>query len=333
MTVKGFFKGKAFKCIAVLLCVLLVSGVLLSVAYVGGLKVTDEERFARKINAVYGGETVTATETDISDKNTSVNNATIQNVWYITEKKDYLVQASSRGYGGDITCWIAITLNDDLQSVKGVRKVIKYAVADAAELIGNIGDEIYEKFATDYEDGKTFGYGTEGNDDFISTGASYTMSAICNCVNGSIEFIKAHISEAEISNPLEGLQHTDVIDGTQTTWSAQSGVITYNIVTLGTGKPNAFTFTIKVTKEGDTAKITEYTIVTNGSTAGFEASMAQQAKNLNGKTLAEVSTLLNGTEAGSLTTGATYSNQHCYKAAAFALANYDACLNSPKGGN
>lgn len=333
MTVKSFFKGKAFKCIAVLLCVLLASGILLSVAYVGGLKVTDEERFARKINALYGGETVTATQENISDKTTSVNNATIQNVWYITEKKDYLVQAASRGYGGDITCWVAISLNDDLQSVKGVRKVIKYAVADAAELIGNIGDEIYEKFVTDYEDGKVFSYGDNTSDEYISTGASYSMGAICNCVNGSIQFIKAYVSGVEINDPLEGLQYTDVIDGTKTTWAAEDGVITYNIYTLATGAPNSFNFTIKVEKEGDTAKITQYTIVTNGSTHGFDASMAEQAKDLNGKTLAQVVALLNGEVDDSLTTGATYSNQHCYKAAAFALANYDTCLTAPEGGN
>ncbi|MGN1104909.1 MAG: hypothetical protein ACI4QI_08580 [Candidatus Coproplasma sp.] len=188
MTVKQFFKGKAFKSIVVLLCVLLVSGILLSVCW-GFLEVTDEERFARKINAVYSGETVTAVEEDISDKTTSISGATIQNVWFIEEKSDYLVQAASRGYGGDIICWVAITVDAD-KNVTGIRKVIKYAVKDAAELIGNIGDEVYEKFATDYVDGKVFDYGTEGSSEQIKTGASHTLSAICNCVNGSVEFVK-----------------------------------------------------------------------------------------------------------------------------------------------
>lgn len=188
MTVKQFFKGKAFKSIVVLLCVLLVSGVLLSVCW-GFLEVTDEERFARKINAMYSGETVMHTALDISEKNTSVSNATIQNVWFITEKNDYLVQAASRGYGGDIICWVAVTV-DENQNVTGIRKVIKYAVKDSAELIGNIGDDLYSKFATEYEDGKIFAYGDKNSDEYISTGATYTMSAICNCVNGSVEFVK-----------------------------------------------------------------------------------------------------------------------------------------------
>lgn len=188
MTVKSFFKGKAFKSIIVLMCVLLVSGILLSICW-GFLEVTDEERFTRKINTMYSGEMVTPSEEDLSGKNTSVSGATIQNVWYITEKSDYIVQAASRGYGGDIICWVAVTV-DEAQNVTGIRKVIKYAVKDSAELIGNIGDEVYEKFATDYVDGKIFDYGTKGESEFIETGASHTMSAICNCVNGSVEFVK-----------------------------------------------------------------------------------------------------------------------------------------------
>ena len=333
MTVKQFFKGKAFKSIVVLLCVLLVSGILLSVCW-GFLEVTDKERFDRKINAMYGGETVTAIEQDISQKNTSISNATIQNVWKIEEKKDYLVQAASRGYGGDITCWIAVSLNDDMNSVKGIRKVIKYSVGDSAELIGNIGEEVYAKFATEYADGKKFTYGDKNSDEYISTGATYTMGAICNCVNGSVEFIKAYASGVEIVDPLEGLAYTDKIDGETTTWSSENGVVTYNIVTKSNAQATPFTLTIKVAKENEVAVITEYTIVVNGSTSGYGEEMAEQANNLTGKKLADVEGYLADTDVGgALMTGATKSNTLCYKAAAFALANYDTCLSTPKGGN
>ncbi|MGN0824488.1 MAG: hypothetical protein ACI4MB_05405 [Candidatus Coproplasma sp.] len=333
MTAKQFFKGKAFKSIVVLLCVLLVSGILLSVCW-GFLEVTDEERFNRKINAMYGGETVTAVEQDISQKNTSVSGAYVQNVWKIEEKKDYLVQAASRGYGGDIICWVAVSLDNDMKSVTGIRKVIKYAVKDAAELIGNIGEEVYEKFSTDYVDGKEFAYGTEGNSEYINTGASHTLSAICNCVNGSVGFVKAYASGVDINDPLEGLTHTDKIDGDKTDWSSENGVVTYNVVTQSNGQAKAFTLTIKVAKENDVAVITEYTIVTNGSTNGYDEEMAEQANDLTGKKLADVEGYLADTAVGgALMTGATKSNTLCYKAAAFALANYDTCLTTPKGGN
>ncbi len=53
MTVKQFFKSSTFKCLITLLCVLLVSGVFLTIMN-SLLKVTDEERFARAINKIYG---------------------------------------------------------------------------------------------------------------------------------------------------------------------------------------------------------------------------------------------------------------------------------------
>ncbi len=332
MTVKEFFKGKAFKCITVLLSIMLISGILLSVCW-GFLEVTDEERFNRKINAMYNGEAVTSVEQDIADKNTSVSGATIQNVWLIEEKKDYLVQAASRGYGGDIVCWIAVSLNDDMQTVKGIRKVIKYAVGDSAELISYIGEEVYEKFATDYVDGKVFDYGTKGTEEYIYTGASNTLSAICRCVNGSVEFIKAYASGGSVVDPLEGFSHTEYIDGAKTTWTVDGTAVNYTVVTMGNAPAGSFTITLTV--DGDKT-VKNYVIATNGSTAEkYINDMSAVAKDLNGKSLQEVEGYL-ASDSGDTTilhTGATKSNTLCYQAAAFALANYDTCLTTPKGGN
>lgn len=349
MTAKQFFKGKAFKCILVLLCIMLISGILLSVCW-GFLEVTDEERFARKINKMYSGETVTATEQDISDKNTSVSGATVQNVWLITEKKDYLVQAASRGYGGDIVCWIAVSLNDDMQTVKGIRKVIKYAVGDSAELIGNIGEEVYEKFTTDYVDGKIFDYGTEGTEEYIYTGASSTMGAICRCVNGSVEFIKAYASGGNVVDPYEAYVLRDNINMEATTWTVENGVVSYTVVTNRFGAANPFTVTLKV---GSDKKVANYTVTVNGSTTqpDYASLMDESVLNgslFNGKELAFFKgiygdnmayTPITGVNDDTLVTGATVkaypsnSTYLCASAAAFALANYDECVKAPKGGN
>lgn len=349
MTVKEFFKGKAFKCIIVLMCILLISGILLSVCW-GFLEVTDEERFNRKIGSVYGGETVTAEAQDISDKNTSVSDATIQKVWLIKEKNDYLVQAASRGYGGDVTCWIAVSLNEDMKTVKGIRKVIKYAVGDSAELIGNIGEEIYEKFVTEYEDGKAFEYGTKGGDQYIETGATFTMSAICNCVNGSVSFIKAYAGGGSIVDPLEGFSYKDYINGDKTTWSVDGTDVSYTVVTKNYGAAGAFTVTLKV---GADKTVKDYTVTVNGSTTKPDYASVMDASVLNGtlfngKDLAYFTgiygenmayTPVTGVEGNTLVTGATNSaypsksTYLCASAAAFALANYDTCKTSPKGGN
>lgn len=322
MTAKQFFKGKAFKCIIVLMCILLASGILLSVCW-GFLEVTDEERFARKINAMYDGETVTSVEQDISGKNLSVSGATIQSVWLIPEKNDYLVQAASRGYGGNVTCWIAVSMDETLANVTSIRKVINYSVADSAELIGNISNGVYEMFTTEYEDGKVFDYGTKGGDEYIDTGASHTMSAICNCVNGSVEFIKAYASGTEIVDPLAGFTYTEYIDGGKTSWTVDGAAVNYTVVTTPLSPAGAFTVTLTV--DGDKT-IKNYAIVTNGSTSdSYVASMSEKAKNLNGKSLDEVIAYL-GNDGGELNTGATRSNTLCYNAAAFALGNYEKAL-------
>lgn len=329
MTVKEFFKGKAFKCILVLLCVLLVSGVLLSICW-GFLEVTDEERFGRKIGKVYGGETVTATEQDLSGSNTKINDATIDKVWYVEEKNDYLVQVYSKGYGGNITCWVALSMDESKKNVSGVRKVILYQVADPAELTGNIGGEVYDKFTQDYTDGKEFSYGDKSSSEFIGTGASHSLTAICNCVNGSVTFIKAFASGEVIVDPFEGLTDTTLISKSKTTWSVEGTSVKYQITTTSNEGPSAFKINITVDA---TKKITAYEITHNGceedgdkSAEDYKNDMAPQALDLTGATLDDVNAYLNNDPAGSLSTGATRSNELCYHAAKFALANYDAIL-------
>lgn len=340
MTVKQFFKGTAFKCIVVLMSVLLISGVLLAICW-GFLEVTDEERFNRKIGAVYGGETVTAVEQDLSGKNVKVNDATIQKMWYIEEKNDYLVQAYSRGNGGNITCWITVNMTD-ANTVKGIGKVLFYSTEDAAEYVGNIPDSIYEKFPTDYTDDKIFNTG-----DFISTGATFTLTAICNDVNGAVAFVKAYASGEEIVDPFAGYEYTKYLDEqTLSNIKVNGSTVEYSITTKGEiyGK---FKITIHVTKDNGVNKITKYEIVQNGSSnyhddktgqdVNYIPLMSPTALALNGKTLDEIKgyiALNDGTKDDVINTGATISNCHCYYAAAFALANYDKLLSeNSQGGN
>ena len=55
MTVKQFFKSNIFKCLAALLCVLLVCGVFLTIMN-GLLAVSDEEKFQRVLSEIYRSE-------------------------------------------------------------------------------------------------------------------------------------------------------------------------------------------------------------------------------------------------------------------------------------
>ncbi|MDE6373771.1 MAG: hypothetical protein K2L72_04655 [Clostridia bacterium] len=332
MTAKQFFKSTAFKCIAVLTCVLLVSGILLAIAY-GFLEVTDEERFNRKIGAIYGGETVTATERDLSGKNTKVGDATIEKLWFIEEKNDYLVQAYSRGYGGNITCWITVNMQTNKTDVKGVGKVILYSVSDAAELVGYISSGIYDKFSTEYTDGKQFTYGDKTSGEYIGTGASYSLTAICSNVNGAVEFVKAFASGGDIvKDPFEDLEYNRLISQARTSWKADGETVAYHIVTRGNGASDPFTIDIEVDAS---LTVTKFEILVSGCTEEYKPQMSETALKLTGKTLADIEGYLaDETEGGVLITGATKSNELCYHAAAFALANYQTCLTTPsKGGN
>lgn len=330
MTVKQFFKSQAFKCIAVLMSILLVCGVLLAVCW-GFLEVTDEERFNRKIGTIYGGDTVKATAQDLSGKNLKVSGATIENLWYIEQKNDYLVQASSKGNGGDVTCWITVNMEGD-KTVKGVGKVLLYSVADAAEFKDNISAGVYDKFATDYVDGKEFSYGTESSPDYIHTGASRTLTAICNDVNAAVAFVKAYVSGVNIER-----DYTRFIDKTLTTWEIDGETVKYDVHTTGE-EPYPFQITIHVDASGT---ITEYVIVHNGSSTEEDGAEEEYAdimspllykRKLIGKTLEDIEGYLDNKD-GVLETGATRSNTVCFEAAAYALTEYAKIMNANEGGN
>ncbi len=345
MTVKQFFKSTAFKCIAVLMSILLVCGVLLAVCW-GFLEVTDEERFNRKIGAVYGGDSVTAVAQDLSGKNLKVSGATIENVWYVNEKNDYLVQASSKGNGGNVTCWITVRMEDDKKTVKGVGKVLLYSVADAAEFKDNISGDVYDKFVTDYLDGKEYSYGTEGSDEYIQTGASRTLTAICNDVNAAIAFVKAYVSGVDIEK-----DYSMYIDAQNTSWEISGTAVNYTIVTKTMAQGGltygAFTINITVSNVNGTPTVTAYEIpeggngsspVYPGNDTDYKTLMSETAlSGLNNKTLADIEGYLDDerpkNEGGVLHTGATNSNQTCYEAAAYALTMYEKIINGAEGGN
>ena len=108
MTVKEFFKGKAFKCIAALLCVLLISGIFLTIMN-SLLAVTDQERFDRAIKKIYG-KAVKTEAVAVADYN---SNATIEEAYKIKDDGNYLVKATGKGGfdNGTVTCWIVVKVN------------------------------------------------------------------------------------------------------------------------------------------------------------------------------------------------------------------------------
>ena len=340
MSAKQFFKSTSFKCIITLLCILLVCGIFLTIMH-GLLEVTEEERFQRAISKIYG-KNVTTEEVDISEKNTSLSLASIDSLYYVKDDGNYLVKSSGKnGYGGSVTCWVVIKINEEGTAVNGVGAV---AIDKAAgeSYINYISSSNLAQFEKDYVDGIEYSYGwvnggTAHGDMYINTGASCSYRAICNAVNGAIEFTNAFVSGVEIVNPYENFRFYEYINMEESDWTVADGVITYSIVTMNYGMANPFTIEVEV---GTDKTITKFDITTNGSTAGFDSAMAATikdgtmfvGKNVDFFTALGDETLSYNSVKGdsSVKTGATNSNYLCAMAGAFATANYDYCLENGK---
>ena len=195
MTVKEFFKSKTFKCIVVLLSILLVCGIFLTIMY-GFLEVSDEERFDRAIKKIYG-DSVTTVEIDLNKHTTEFEYSTVVEAYTVTEDGNYLVKMEGReGFAGTVTCWVVVITGEDGKSIDGIKKIV-IDNAPSESYISKIKQSQLDELAAKAEYGKELSGGfvhgsvTEHGEDFVKTGASCSMRAISNAVNGAMEFVAA----------------------------------------------------------------------------------------------------------------------------------------------
>ena len=213
MTVKSFFKSNAFKCVITLLCVLLVSGVLLTVAY-GFMEVSNGERLQRAVKKVYTTSSPIVHGLDENDEDkvieaddkdpkglvsesVTVGKAVILSAYKITfENSDdvhFLVQSRGKeGYsGGTVTCWVAI--NVDLTNKK-VLNIAKVQIGENTNqsFIGKITAAMLNKYTKSLPEE---GFSTKGDNATVSSGATFSSNAICNSVNGAVDWVREYIGE------------------------------------------------------------------------------------------------------------------------------------------
>lgn len=345
MTAKQFFKSNVFKCLISLLCVLLVSGVFLAIAN-GFLEVTEEEMFKRQFNkqvsAVYDGRTVTPEAADISGQNTAVGSSTIQKVWLIKEENDYLVQAEGKGgYNGSLTIWTIIKMDTSLKAITGIRAVSIYAYPDG-ELVGNISVANLNLFAQDYKDGIIYNYGDKTDPSYVQTNSSYSFSAICNAVNGSIEFINAFAGGIVKEDPFEGFLYREFVNTDKDTGYELNadGDVVFTVRTKANAPAGYFTVEIVVGTDG---LIKKYTVKRYGSEDSHGEDKTEEEYNeivdkmiltYMGKDLKYFTDKLGedmaypGDNSDKFEeTGASRSNYLCMYAGAFATANYQKALD------
>lgn len=352
MTAKEFFKSTTFRCLVTLLCVLLVCGVFLTIMN-GLLAISEEEKFQRVLSSIYG-KNVTTEKQNISDKNTDLATAKINDVYLVTDDGNYIVNVSGKnGYGGNVLCWVVIKPAADKKSVGGVGNVQVPATGNEGEsFLNKINSSVFKRFEQDYKNGIVYEYGYDENDAegdmYIKTGASCTMRGVSNAVNGTIQFMNAYLSGGSIEedDPYKDYAYHKLINMESTSWTKDGDKITYTVVTKKNGPADPFTFTIVINGE---KKVEEFTVKTYGSTdsTGYDLTIeeynaivdANVAKFI-GKDAAYFAAIITdemkGTNANfaenELQTGATKSTYLCLLAGAFATSNYDYCLTHVNGG-
>ncbi len=211
MTVKQFFKSNVFKCITVLLCVLLVSGIFLTICY-GFMEVTEGERLQRAVTSIYEGKEVTVKGLDengneividssVSDprgllkETQTIGAAEVKQVYKVEFTEDgknvlnYLVSSTGkRGYaGGSVTCWVAITVEGEGANarISGIYKVVISTSASQTLMSDINGSTILDDIAEGYEAGIQYAPDKD-NGEYIVTGATMSSTAVCNAVNGAL---------------------------------------------------------------------------------------------------------------------------------------------------
>lgn len=325
MSAKSFFKSVTFKCIITLLCVLLVSGIFLTIMN-AVLEVTDEEKFARAINKIYGKSVKTESVT-VENYN---DNGKIEEAYRVKDDGNYLIKAT--GYGGfdngTVTCWVVVVVKNG--SVHGVDKVIIDS-NKSQSYIGNINDKFLSGFKTNYTGEHYSPY--EG---FIMTGATRSATAICNAVNSSLDFVNAKFGNVK-EDLFKEFKYADKIDtaACEATYNETAGEaegvafgansVSFKVVSKGYGKSGSFTSLIVVNAEG---KIEGFKILKYGSTASsYDTKAEQNIEMFTGKNEDELLEIFNGSEdypgdGKFVVSGASNSSYCLYVSALFAAGNY-----------
>ncbi len=257
-SVKEFFKSTSFKCIAVLLAIVLVCGILLTICN-SLFKVTDQERFDRVISQIYG-KPVSTEEVELDELETKFDNGTINSAYKVKDDGNYLVNASGTGgFGGSVTCWVVVEITDG--AVNGIGNVVIES-SQGETYLNKIPDAAFDYYSKNYEDGEAFDVADIKNEG-LTGGATLSMTAITNSVNTAVDFVKSQVLGEVIDDPFEDFAYTKYIDKTNTAVALDGSSLVYHVTTTGYAPAGAFKIDITM---GEDKKISAYEIKTNGST-------------------------------------------------------------------
>lgn len=345
---KAFFKSNAFKCIYVLLAIVLVCGILLALCN-DLFYISPEERLDRVLSKIYPDgkvEEIIYNEDNPTELETEFSSGAIVAA-YKMDDGNYLINSyGTGGYGGNVYMWVVFEMDNG--SIGGIGN-IALDKTDGETFLDRLQPGEYEWFSDNYKDGESFVV-SDYTSNTIGTAASASMTrrAITNAVNTALEFVRSQLlGEAPSApDPFENFAYTDYIDTAATAVElAEDGTsVIFHVVTTGYVMPGAFNIDITVNAD---SVITDFTITKNGSTddvykgymnediisgAMFEnksaadiLAMFKQPSGTDGQFVKNDlvdETLASGASESTMD-NAGYSNFLCVYAALFASNNYD----------
>ena len=334
-SVKEFFKSTAFKCIYVLLAIVLVCGVLL--AFCNDLfEVTAEEKLNRVLGNIYPDGNVEEIIFDAdheTDLETEFEKGAVDQV-YLMDDGNYLIHAyGTGGFGGNVYMWVVVEMSDGAISGIGKTQIDKNDTTGETYL-NKIPGAAFDFYSENYADGENFDV-QDIKSEGLTGGATMSMTGATNAVNTALEFVRTQLLGEVIvpdePSPFEKFSYyseTYISDDT-TVELAEDGTSVIFHITTGNIVTGASKVDITVSSEG---VITDYTIVSEGTTA--DDAYLDHINDVTayvGKKAADILPLL-GTEGeggfapetsdSTLHGGATYTNFYYAYAAMFAASNY-----------
>lgn len=269
---------------------------------------------------LFPGEEVEYTEAQLSSEDATTTTYSVSKVYELagTRAGQYLVNVTGLGgySGGSVTCWALVKTENGA-----------FASIDEFVVESNEGQSFISKIEQSdidailaQQDGSGF---TDFDGSDLSTGATYTVTAMVNAMNGAKKYVE--YVYCGLSNPYEEWIASSLIERS-TTYTVAEGIVTYNIVTAANSPAHSFSITITV---GTDKKISAFEITTDGSTDAYYSNKIFDG--FVGKDAAFFASIIgeNGEDssngnyaANGIDTGATRSNYLCLSAALFATSNY-----------
>lgn len=180
MTIKQFFKSKAFKCIITLLIIALISGGLLSI--LNDLwYVSDTEKINRAIKSVCGDDVSLSKELVVDGL--EYTSGTIDGAYLLSDGSHIVLVTGKDGYhAGTVSLYVRIKKSGEEYTLTDA---VIASYASSQTLMNKFTDKVLENFVN-----------SESNT-YVESGASYSSKAINNAIKTAKEFAKNDIENCK----------------------------------------------------------------------------------------------------------------------------------------